>query len=162
MLTRSKPAPHRWGTLAEGIQQRLGHGIRSGRFSGAACVVAIAGEPAVELYLGTQAAWHGELVPISTEEQRPVAEDTMFDLASVTKVFTAHAALSLAEAGVVELDAPIAAVLPAYRDGQRSRVTLRHLLNHTSGLPAEWNGWREPLARKINGASFGARSRRRP
>ena len=138
--------------LADDVRQQLSLGIQTGLFSGAACALAVAGEPAVELYLGTQAVWRGALERISAEEQRPVTADTLFDLASVTKVFTAHTALALADAGVVELDAPIAAVLPAYREGNRSRVTLRHLLNHTSGLPAEWDGWREPLARQIEGA----------
>ena len=138
----------RWGALADGVRYQLSLGIQMGLFSGAACALAIAGEPAVELYLGTQATWRGALERISVEEQRPVTTDTLFDLASVTKVFTAHVALSLTDTGVVELDAPLAAVLPAYRDGERSRVTLRHLLNHTSGLPAVWDGWREPLARQ--------------
>lgn len=140
----------RWSVLADGIRQKLSHGIQTGLFSGAACAIAVYGEPAVELYLGTQASWRGSLERISVEDQRPVTPDTLFDLASVTKVFTAHVALALADAGVVELDAPIAAVLPAYHDGERSRVTLRHLLNHTSGLPAVWDGWREPLARQLD------------
>lgn len=144
-----------WGALADDVRRQLNHGIRAGQFSGAACVVAIAGEPAVELYLGTQALWCGALERISPEDQRAVTPETLFDLASVTKVFTAHTALSLAAAGVVQLDAPISAVLPAYRGGERSRVTLRHLLNHTSGLPAEWNGWREPLAQKLAAGRFG-------
>lgn len=139
----------RWGMLAAGVREQLSLGIQAGQFSGAACAVAIAGEPAVELYLGTQAAWRGALERISAAEQRPVTSDTLFDLASITKVFTAHVALSLADAGVARLDAPIAGVLPAFRDGERSRVTLRHLLNHTSGLPAEWDGWREPLAQRM-------------
>jgi CubicO group peptidase (beta-lactamase class C family) len=143
----------RWSTLAATFRRQLSDGIQAGRFSGAACALAVAGEAAVELYLGTQAAWCGELEPISVDEQRPVTANTLFDLASVTKVFTAHTALSLADAGVVDLDAPIAAVLPAYRDGERSRVTLRHLLNHTSGLPPEWNGWRGPLARRLEGVA---------
>lgn len=137
--------------LADDIRQQLSLGIQTGLFSGAACALAVAGEPAVELYLGTQAVWRGALERISGEEQRPVTTDTLFDLASVTKVFTAHVALSLTDAGVVELDASIAAALPAYREGIRAQVTLRHLLSHTSGLPAEWDGWREPLARHLKG-----------
>lgn len=43
--------------------------------------------------------------------------------------------VALVEDGVLELDAPIAHHLPAYREPVRRDVTLRHLLNHTSYLP---------------------------
>lgn len=138
-----------WADLGERVRGLLGYAVRAGRFSGAAFALAVDGEPAVELYLGTQARWRGDRERIPSEEQRPVTGETLFDLASVTKVFTAHTALALASAGTTEIDAPIAAVLPEYRDGGRSRVTLRHLLNHTSGLPAVWDGWREPLLNRI-------------
>lgn len=60
--------------------------------------------------------------------------DTRFRLASLTKQFTAAAILVLAERGQVDIEAPIKTYLPdapAAWDG----VTLRHLLNHTSGIP---------------------------
>jgi len=66
-------------------------------------------------------------------ERRPMTEDTVFDMASVTKVVaTTTAALQLLEAGVWRLDDPVTRFWPEFhRD-----VTLRHLLTHTSGLPA--------------------------
>lgn len=61
-------------------------------------------------------------------------EDSAFRIASVTKLFTAAAILSLVEDGAVRLDDPIAAYLPDYPGAGASEVTLRQLLNHTSGL----------------------------
>jgi D-alanyl-D-alanine carboxypeptidase len=70
--------------------------------------------------------------------------DTPFHYASVTKLYTATAVMQLWEQGVVELDAPITAYLPAalidglHRlDGEdrTGQITVRHLLSHTSGLP---------------------------
>lgn len=64
----------------------------------------------------------------------PNTGDTRFRLASVTKQFTAVAILVLAERGLVDLDAPVKTYLadaPAAWDA----VTVRHLLNHTSGVP---------------------------
>lgn len=61
--------------------------------------------------------------------------DTVFDLASITKVFTAYAALATAEHAGWELDRPVGDALPSYARGDRARVTPRHLLTHTSGLP---------------------------
>lgn len=71
---------------------------------------------------------------------------TYFDLASITKVFTAVTALSLVDSGDLALDESVGAWLPDYGNGTKSTVTLRHLLTHTSGLPAVWPGWRSALA----------------
>ncbi|MCB0114050.1 MAG: beta-lactamase family protein [Caldilineaceae bacterium] len=91
--------------------------------------------------------------------------DTIFDLASLTKLFTTTAFLRLVDAGAVTVDQPVADVVPAF-GGQRiiggsedpiskrplpadprwggqivdaDAITFRHLLTHTSGLPA-WRG----------------------
>lgn len=62
---------------------------------------------------------------------QPVEQNTIYDVASLTKVFTATTLLRLFEAGLVELDQPVAAYLPAFR---AESVMVRHLLTHTSGL----------------------------
>ena len=58
--------------------------------------------------------------------------DTPFVLGSLTKSFVAAALLQLADEGRVDLDAPIAGILPTYPNA--SRITLRMLLRHTAGL----------------------------
>lgn len=73
-------------------------------------------------------------------------QGTYFDLASVTKLFTTVTALILVDSGVLELDSPIGRRLPAYASGDKAKVTLRHLLTHTSGLPSEWRGWHAALS----------------
>ena len=69
----------------------------------------------------------------------PIAEDTVFRVGSVTKLFTAIAVMQLWEDGRVDLDAPADTYLRAYRlDRERADwrpATLRHLLTHTSGIP---------------------------
>ena len=131
--------------LTDGVRTLLAAGIDDAQFSAAACSVAIGGRTVVELRLGSAAAFGDDGRPIPPEEREPVTAGTLFDLASLTKIFSAHTALALVAAGRAELDAPIAEVLPSYRTGDRARVTLRHLLSHTSGLPAVWLGWRRPL-----------------
>jgi CubicO group peptidase (beta-lactamase class C family) len=62
---------------------------------------------------------------------------TLFFIGSLTKSFTALAVMQLIEAGKVELDAPIQRYLPWFHvaDPEASaQMTVRHLLNHTSGL----------------------------
>ena len=69
----------------------------------------------------------------NVEWDLPIATDTVFRIGSVTKQFTAAAILKLAEAGKLGIDDPIERHLPDYPVGER-RITVRHLLNHTSGI----------------------------
>lgn len=68
----------------------------------------------------------------------PPTPQTPFCLGSVTKSFTALATMQLVEAGKIDLDAPVQRYLPWFRvaDPKSSlQMTVRHLLNQTSGLP---------------------------
>jgi CubicO group peptidase (beta-lactamase class C family) len=78
----------------------------------------------------------GVVTELPAEEQVPVTRDTIFDLASVTKTFTTIAVMQQVDAGLVELDEPVAAYLPAFAANGKDDVTVRDLLTHTGGLPA--------------------------
>ena len=73
-------------------------------------------------------------LPVS--QQVPMRRDTIFDLASVTKTFTTIAVMQQVEAGLVDLDEPVATYLPDFAANGKDDVTVRHLLTHTGGLPA--------------------------
>jgi CubicO group peptidase (beta-lactamase class C family) len=60
---------------------------------------------------------------------------TKFLIGSVTKTFTATAVLQLEEKGLLSLDDPIIKYLLGYPEKTGSRITIRHLLSHTSGIP---------------------------
>ncbi len=63
-----------------------------------------------------------------------MTSDTIFDAASLTKVIaTTPCVMKLIEQGKVELDAPVARYLPEFSGENKERVTVRHLLTHTSG-----------------------------
>ena len=64
----------------------------------------------------------------------PVTAETRFDLASITKQFTAAGIMLLVEEGRIDLDASIRTYLPEVPES-RAGITVRHLLTHTSGLP---------------------------
>ncbi len=72
----------------------------------------------------------------------PVNPATLFDLASLTKVVaTTTTAMLLYERGLLDLEAPVSAIIPEFttdsaKDPRRREVTLRMLLAHSSGLPA--------------------------
>ncbi|WP_176711958.1 serine hydrolase domain-containing protein [Streptomyces sp. DI166] len=67
----------------------------------------------------------------------PMTVGTAFDLASVTKLFTAVAAVQQIERGTLGVDAEVGAYLPDFRGAARYGVTVRQLLTHTSGLRPE-------------------------
>ena len=83
----------------------------------------------------------GSLLP--EQSRRRVTDDTVFDLASLTKLFTATAVMQLVQGGALGLDDRLARYFDSYGGGERSEVTVRQLLTHTSGLPADIHFWRD-------------------
>jgi CubicO group peptidase (beta-lactamase class C family) len=72
------------------------------------------------------------------EAQAPLVHDTLFQIGSITKSFTALAVVQAAEAGRLELRAPVTEYLPWFQVQTRyGPITLHHLLTHTAGLPRE-------------------------
>ncbi|MFG2295879.1 serine hydrolase [Streptomyces sp. NPDC048603] len=67
-------------------------------------------------------------------ERIAVAEDTVFDLASLTKLFTSVLAVQQMERGRLDLEARVDRYLPEFTGGGKERITVRQLLTHTSGL----------------------------
>jgi CubicO group peptidase (beta-lactamase class C family) len=74
--------------------------------------------------------------------------DSLFQIASITKVYTATVFMRLVEQGLVGLDTPVVEVLPGFALADpevAGKVTMRHLLSHTSGIGSdffrgEWRG----------------------
>ena len=111
--------------------------VDDGVIPGAGVWIGRAGERVAEAYLGVADAASGN----------PVTRDTIWSVASVTKPLTAAVVMRAVQRGLVTLDEPIGRLVPefleqpdALPDGQtqeylRERVTLRHCLSHSSGLP---------------------------
>src|SRR5690606_36314477 len=109
-------------------QARLQAAVDDGAFPGAVCLVARHGKLLAEVAVGRH-----EYSP-----QAPlVTVDTLFDLASLTKVCaTTPAILRLAALGKLSLDDPVHKWLPAFAGTGKDTVTIKHLLAHCGGLPA--------------------------
>lgn len=76
-------------------------------------------------------------------DNRPVTPQTIYDLASLTKVIgLTTSVMMLVDSGKLDLDAPVQRYAPAFQGPGKERVTIRHLLTHSSGLPA----WRRLFA----------------
>jgi CubicO group peptidase (beta-lactamase class C family) len=75
-------------------------------------------------------------VEFPPDEQIPMAEDTVFDLASVSKLFTSLLAVQQIERGALDLEATVASYLPDFARAGKQDITVRQLLTHTSGFRA--------------------------
>ncbi|MFG3496699.1 serine hydrolase [Streptomyces sp. NPDC047886] len=78
----------------------------------------------------------GTGVELPDDRRIPMADDTVFDLASLTKLFTSVLAVQQIERGALELEAKVVAYLPEFGSGGGGKqdITVRQLLTHTSGL----------------------------
>lgn len=71
------------------------------------------------------------------DDPRPVTPQTIYDLASLTKVIgLTTATMMLVDEGKLDLDAPVQRYVPAFQGPNKERVTIKHLLTHSSGMPA--------------------------
>jgi CubicO group peptidase (beta-lactamase class C family) len=89
-------------------------------------------------------------VELPADQQIPARPDTIFDLASISKLFTTIVTMQQVERGRVDLDAPVARYVPEFAAGGKEAVTVRMLLTHTSGLPAFaplWSRYQTPAER---------------
>ena len=119
-------APATWG---DGIDRLVADALAQGKLPG--CVVTVGRASGVVYHraFGSRA-----LLPA----KEPMTEDTIFDLASLTKpIATATALMVLVDRGKLDLDERASRYLPEFASHGKAGVTLRQLLTHVSGLPAE-------------------------
>jgi CubicO group peptidase (beta-lactamase class C family) len=85
---------------------------------------------------GGQVAYRQTFGHSSATKERPVAEDSVFSLFSVTKAFTNVLIFQAIERGLLTLTTPVAKIIPEFAGGLRDRITVFHLLTHSAGLPS--------------------------
>jgi serine-type D-Ala-D-Ala carboxypeptidase len=113
---------------SQSISDMLAERIEAGDFPSAVYVVAEAGRVRFADALGDA---------VREPEVRVATFGTVYDLASLTKPLVTGMLLALlVERGAVGLDAAVSEYLPEFGAGDKRAVTVRHLLTHTSGLPA--------------------------
>ena len=113
------------GGVSQQIDAVLDSAIDRGVLAGAAVIV-LRGDDTVH------ARGYGRA---NIEAQDPVRVNSLFNIASVTKLFTGAALVSLAEAGALDLDDSLQEWIPEFPNSEQgSRISLRQLVNHSSGL----------------------------
>ncbi|WP_312426591.1 serine hydrolase domain-containing protein [Serratia sp. (in: enterobacteria)] len=117
-----------YGSSANAIDGAIEQALREKRLVGAVVLVAQGGE----------IVYHRAAGMADREAGKPMALNTLFRLASVSKPIVSTAALALMAQGAMRLDDPITRWLPNFRprlaDGTTPLMTLRHLMTHTAGL----------------------------
>ena len=78
----------------------------------------------------------GNGTELPADQQIPMRTDTIFDMASVSKLFTSIVVMQLVEKGKVDLDAPIATYVPEFAENGKQAITVRQALTHTTGFPS--------------------------
>ncbi|HEX7978346.1 MAG TPA: serine hydrolase [Gemmatimonadaceae bacterium] len=117
------------------IDRVIERGIRAGGYPGAAVVVGRKGAAVWEKGFG-RLGWTSDAGSV-------VAERTIYDLASLTKVIgTTTAVMILFDEGKLRLDDQVVKYIPEFTGGAKDQITIRMLLEHRSGLPAGRDLWR--------------------
>ena len=127
------------------IRDLLLWGVRHKVFSGAQATLARRGESPLTVCAGTTSFLEGS----------PVGRETLFDIASITKVFTGAAVLRMVDCGELDLNAPIQEILDELNGGPAGNATLAQLMAHEAGFEP-WAPFFEEIERKDRGTS-GAR-----
>ena len=90
---------------------------------------------------------------LPAEQQVPMRNDTIFDMASISKLFTSIAVLQLVERGQLTIDTPVSRFFPEFATGDKAAITIKMLLTHVSGfdadpIPSLWAGYPDIPSRR--------------
>lgn len=123
------------------VSQLVNDAIAAHRMPGAVVQIGYAGTIVFRQAFGSRKLDGEPGLAGSPTPAEPMTEDTIFDLASLTKsLATATAVLQLYERGRIQIDEPLQTYLPDFNpanDPRRAEVTLRMLLTHTSGIAGD-------------------------
>jgi CubicO group peptidase (beta-lactamase class C family) len=119
------------------VSKLINDAIAADKLPGAVVVIGHGGKVVFHQAYGSRKLAGEPGLDGSPAPAEPMTEDTIFDLASLTKsLATATAVMQLYEQGMVQFDDPVQTYLPDFNtanDPQRAKVTVRMLLTHTSG-----------------------------
>lgn len=124
----------------EALKGKIEDDIAKGLYYGAVIRVARGGETLFESAIGSADA----------EGTRPLKQDSVFSIFSLTKAFTNVLALKAVELGQLALTTKVSDIIPEFSGAPRDRATLYHLLTHTTGMPGVWTPKPEMLQDRLD------------
>lgn len=144
-LTLRDGSPREAGFIAAHLGQlkpdtRQGMGVQSygyPAYPGSAVLAARNGIVAVSYASGYAVRYASATAELPRREWIKVKRNTIYDLASLTKTFTAMAAVQQLAKGRLHLDTPAAHYIPGFSANGKGAITIRMLITHTSGLPPD-------------------------
>ena len=117
------------------VEHKIQSDIDNG-FPGAVLLVAKDGEIIYFKAFGYAKKYDQKVLLAQPTAMKP---DTLFDLASLTKIYaTTFSIMKLYDEGKIHLDDTVSQYLPQFDKSPYNKITIRHLLTHTSGLPADY------------------------
>lgn len=129
------PLPRWAATVTDSVRTLMEQALRDSVFPGGIAVIGTRTGVVSEIAVGRLDY---------SESALPVDAHSIWDIASLTKVVgMTTGIMQLVERGQVALDAPVQRYIPEWQGANKERVTIRHLLTHTSGLPAHRTLWLE-------------------
>ncbi|MEG2988587.1 MAG: serine hydrolase domain-containing protein [Oscillospiraceae bacterium] len=119
-------------TRAESAQAAIGY---AGQYGGATSIQYALWEDGKITMTGKEGVY-------SKTENRALTEDILYGIGSVSKIYTTTAVMQLVDDGKIDLDKPVTTYLPTFKmaDGRYKDITVRMLLNHSSGLMGSSTG----------------------
>ena len=160
--------PRHTAAIASGAAAGLRPGTGTGGhplYPGAVVLAARDGVIAVSAAAGQNLRYAGrDGADLPRGEWISTRTDTIYDLASLSKLVTSIVAVQLIEQGLLQLGATVASRLPRFAGGGRDGITVGQLLTHTSGLPPDPNPplWTYPARRQRLDAVCAAAPREPP
>jgi CubicO group peptidase (beta-lactamase class C family) len=125
--------------LALAVQTAMERAIQRGVQPGGVVLIRHRGQQLLHAAFGLSRKY--EAIGRNTADPITATTETLYDLASISKLFTTTCVMRLVEQGKLGLDDPVARSLPAFAANGKEAVTLRQLLTHTSGLPDYLKLW---------------------
>lgn len=119
-------------------------GITDGCMPGAVVLVWHNDRVLLDAAYGQAVLWQDGATRLA--EPVPATVETIYDCASLSKLFTATCVMRLAGRGLVELDVPVTHYVPEFGTNSKMAITVRHLLAHVSGLQSGLQLWRMDLS----------------
>ncbi|WP_241494886.1 exo-beta-N-acetylmuramidase NamZ domain-containing protein [Brevibacillus laterosporus] len=143
LLYRERGSGKRGEGMRDEVNQAIEQAIKDKIIPGAVVAIVTSGKRKIEQAYGHAYLYQNKAGKLA-EMPIKMTETHLFDIASLTKLFTAVSIMQLAEKQMLQLDKPVAAYLPAFACKGKQDITIRQLLTHTSGLAPTMRLYRIP------------------
>lgn len=121
-----------WAEVASWTQTKPGD--KFPRYPGAVLTYGHAGKVVLQNATGFSRRYANATDELPRDQWIETGTDTIYDMASVSKLFTSIVVMQQVEKGLIDLDAPAATYIPEFAQNGKEAVTIRMLLTHTSGF----------------------------